>query len=438
MESISDAISTFKNKRVLVVGDIMLDRWTFGDVVKISPEAPVPVVRKTEESVTLGGAGNVANNLAALGARVFLSGVIGDDNNKKTVLRLLKESGVNTDAILVDRARPTTEKHRVIAKNGHQLFRLDVETTDHLDMTQEHRLYTRIAPLIKKSDVLILSDYAKGVFSRKLAQTIITSAKKARKLVLADFKPKHKLYFRDADIVSPNLEEAREMTGLDRIDEIGTRLARDLRAHVALTRGEEGISVFRYKGRKPAYHVPGKRIRMFDVAGAGDTVIATLALGIASGLELEAAAVLANEAGAITVQKPGTATLSLEELASAFKVSSHIESAKAIPKVWGYEKWLENNEKYCCKVLSVKKGYQCSLHYHKKKDETFVVTGGHIRLELGNEILHLRPGAFIRIPPRTKHRFTGIEDSLIMEVSTHHDEADSYRLVKSRKVTGSK
>ena len=140
MESISDAISKFKNKRVLVVGDIMLDRWTFGDVVKISPEAPVPVVRKTEESVTLGGAGNVANNLAALGARVFLSGVIGDDYNKKTVLRLLKENGVNTDAILVDRARPTTEKHRVIAKNGHQLFRLDVETTDHLDTTQERHL----------------------------------------------------------------------------------------------------------------------------------------------------------------------------------------------------------------------------------------------------------------------------------------------------------
>src|SRR3989344_3241451 len=433
MERISDAISKFKNIRVLVVGDIMLDRWTFGDVVKISPEAPVPVVRKTEESVTLGGAGNVANNLAALGARVFLSGVIGDDYNKKTILRLLKENGVNTDAILVDRARPTTEKHRVIAKNGHQLFRLDVETTDHLDMTQEHRLYTRIAPLIKKSDVLILSDYAKGVFSRKLAQTIITTAKKAKKAVLADFKQKHKLYFRDADIVSPNLEEAREMTGLDRVDEIGTRLARDLRAHVALTRGGEGMSVFRYRSKKPPYHIPGKRIRMFDVAGAGDTVIATLALVLAPALDLEAAAFLANEAGAIVVQKQGTATVSLEELASALNVRSHIESAKKVSKTWGHETWLENNEKYCCKVLFVKKRFQSSLHYHKKKDETFVITSGHIRLELGSDVMYLRPGAFIRIPPGTRHRFTGMEDSVIMEASTHHDEADSYRLEKSRK-----
>jgi mannose-6-phosphate isomerase-like protein (cupin superfamily) len=282
--------------------------------------------------------------------------------------------------------------------------------------------------------VLILSDYAKGVFSRKLVQKIISSATRAGKPIIADFKPVNRSFFRGANIISPNLEEGRAMTGLSRVEDVGKRLAKDIRAHVVLTRGGEGISVFRYKGRKPAYHVPGKRIRMFDVAGAGDTVIATLALGIASGLELEAAAVLANEAGAITVQKPGTATLSLEELASAFKVSSHIESAKAIPKVWGNEKWLENNEKYCCKVLSVKKGYQCSLHYHKKKDETFVVTSGHIRLELGKEVLHLRPGAFIRIPPRTKHRFTGIEDSLIMEVSTHHDEADSYRLEKSRKI----
>ena len=144
--------------------------------------------------------------------------------------------------------------------------------------------------------------------------------------------------------------------------------------------------------------------------------------------------ILANEAGAIVVQKPGTATLSREELASTVEGKNHVESVKMIPKLWGYEQWIENNEKYCCKILALNKGYQCSLHYHKNKDETFLVTAGHVRLELGDEVMHLRPGSFVRVLPNTPHRFAGIEDSLITEISTHHEDSDSYRIEESRKM----
>lgn len=433
MNDLTGRINAFKNKRMLVVGDIMLDRWTFGRVTRISPEAPVPIIEKTAEKTTLGGAGNVANNLAALGARVYLAGVVGDDTNKKSIMDLLKEKKIGRDAVLVHATRRTTEKHRIVSENSHQLFRLDIESTERLEAGEERRLFKLITPLIKKSDAVILSDYGKGVFSREFARDLIAACKKAGKTVLADFKPKNKKYFLEADVISPNLNEGREMTGLERAQDVGTRLTKDFRAHVVLTRGGDGLSVFR-RGAK-AYNVPGKKIKVFDVSGAGDTTIAVLALGLVSGLGIETAALLANEAGAIVVQKPGTATLSIEELASAFKISTHVENVDIVPKVWGYEKWLENNDKYCCKILSVKKGYQCSLHYHKSKDETFVVTEGHVRLELGKEVLHLRPGAFVRIPPNTHHRFTGIENSLIMEVSTHHDEADSYRLEESKKVS---
>jgi mannose-6-phosphate isomerase-like protein (cupin superfamily) len=250
--------------------------------------------------------------------------------------------------------------------------------------------------------------------------------------VLADFKPQNRSFFYGVDLISPNLEEGMLMTGAHAPQEIGKKLVDEFGAYVVLTRGSDGMSAFR-KGDAQEFHVPGKKIKVFDISGAGDTAVATLALALASGASVQDAATLSNEAGAIVVQKPGTATLSAEELVSACAAGSRIENLQIVPKLWGHEKWVENNDKYCCKILSVNKGYQCSLHYHEKKDETFVVTQGHIRLELGSEVHHLYPGSFMRIPPKTPHRFTGIEDSLITEVSTHHDEADSFRLEKSRK-----
>lgn len=432
MDNILDSIKSFREKNILVVGDLMLDRWTFGRISKLSPEAPVPVVEKTHQTLTLGGAANVAHNIAALGAHVGIAGVIGNDHNGSEILTLLINKKIPTDGIYIQKNRPTTEKHRIVSGENHQLLRLDLETTDNLSEEDEDKFYRNLYPLLEACDAVILSDYAKGVFSRGLAQRILAEAKRLEKITLADFKPRNKSFFYGADIISPNLEEGRRMTGFHDSREVGVQLVRDFNAYVVLTRGGDGISAFKTSDAEE-FHVPGKRIKVFDVSGAGDTAVASLALGLASGLSVQSAVMLSNEASAIVVQKPGTATLTADELASAFKIDTHIENIDIVPKVWGYEKWIENNVKYCCKILSLNRGYQCSLHYHKEKDETFMVTQGHVRLELGDEVLHLRPGSFVRVPPGTHHRFTGMEDSLIMEVSTHHDEADSYRIEESRK-----
>jgi D-beta-D-heptose 7-phosphate kinase/D-beta-D-heptose 1-phosphate adenosyltransferase len=432
-DNLRSAIDKFKGAKILVIGDVMLDHYTFGDVERISQEAPIPVIRKSSEKFTLGGAGNVANNLIALGASVPLAGVIGNDEAGLRVMSILKEKGIDTDAVVVLPHRSTTEKHRIVSGENHQMLRLDREEKEHLTFEEEERCYALLVPLIKKADAIIISDYAKGFFSERFAQKIIALAKAEHKTLLADFNPKNKKYFMGVDIITPNLKEARELTGLYDVEEIGPQLVRDFGVHAIVTRGGDGMSLFRREDSSH-YHVPGKKIKVFDVSGAGDTSIAVLALGVVTGLAIDDAVVLANEAGTIVVQKPGTATLSREELASTLKTDNLVENVKMVPKVWGYEQWIENNEKYCCKILGLNKGYQCSLHYHKNKDETFLVTAGHVRLELGSEVLHLRPGSFARVLPNTPHRFAGIENSLIMEISTHHEDSDSYRIEESRKM----
>ena len=175
---------------------------------------------------------------------------------------------------------------------------------------------------------------------------------------------------------------------------------------------------------------------MFDVSGAGDTVLAALILGITCGLTLENASRVANNAGGLVVAKPGVATITREELSAFLGEEKHVELVEMVPKLWGYEKWLENNDKYCCKLLSLKKGYQCSLHKHKIKDEMFFIIQGHVRLEVGKKVMHMLPGSFVRITSGILHRFRGIEDSIIIEVSTHHEDSDSYRVEESMKVEG--
>lgn len=430
-QKIVKAIKNFSKKRVAVVGDLMLDRFTYGDVTRISPEAPIPIFKQTHEKLALGGAANVANNLASLGAKVTLCGVVGNDNDKKSFMRLIKDSDINGSHIFTDKTRHTTVKNRMVSGNN-QLLRLDNEDTSFIDHQTEKKLIAKIVPLVTKNDIIVLSDYSKGIFSKRLVKEIISSAKRHRKKILGDVKPKYMDFFLGVDLISPNLKEAREMTGLENVEEVGKSLVKHFKTDVFITRGPDGITLFRRNGKST--HIPGKKVEVFDVSGTGDTVVALLALAVVSGLDLESAGHLANIAGAIVVKKPGTATLTSEELLSALDFDSNIVNVGIVPKVWGYEKWLENNDKYCCKILSLNKGYQCSLHYHKDKDELFVVAKGHVRMEKNGKVIHLREGDFVRMEPGTIHRFTGAEDSIIMEVSTHHDERDSYRLEKSKKV----
>ena len=430
---LKEAISTFKNKVVLVLGDVMLDQYSLGEVSRISPEAPIPIFKNMGVNSVPGGAANVALNLASLGASVILSGVVGNDDRKEKLINILKKAKIDVGGVIIDNSRPTTLKHRFIA-NNHQLLRFDDETVEHLHSAKENKIISFVNKNIAKVDIVILSDYAKGVFSKKLTQAVIKIAKRNKKKIIADIKPRNKDYFSGVDILVPNLKEAREITGLNNVLHIGPALKKHFRSDIVLKRGSDGITVWKKNENKPK-HLRARKVKVFDVSGAGDTVIATLALGLASGLDLKSSAILGNHAGGIVVQKPGTATISIDELEGVLRTGNHIEKVEIVAKVWGYEKWLENNPKYCCKILSLNKGYQCSLHYHKEKDEMFLVTKGQVKLELAKEVTYLRKGNFIRIPPGTVHRFYGVEDSEILEVSTHHKEEDSYRLEESKRVS---
>lgn len=431
MQEYKDAIVQFSQKSVLVVGDIMVDHYTYGSVSRVSPEAPVPVLLKTKEERVLGGAANVAFNLCTLGARVTMAGVVGDDHHKDTVSSLLKDAGIGT-CLLVDRTRSTTVKHRLVGTANQQLLRLDHEHTHHLSSEQEEAFLSQIKKMLSSVDAVVLSDYAKGFFSRNFTQKIIVAAQKRGVLVTADIKPKNKEYFRGVALLTPNWKEATEMSGEHDVLQVGSALRDYFDSDILLTRGGDGIDVFSKGGHD---HLPTKKIQVFDVTGAGDTVIATATLALLGGLPAKEAGVLANVAGGVVVQKTGTSFLNSEELLSALEAQHDIAGVDMVEKVWGYEKWLENNEKYCCKLLVLNKGYQCSLHYHKDKDEMFLVTKGHVRMELDGEVSHMRPGNFVRLSPGTVHRFTGMEDSEIIEVSTTHFEEDSYRLETSGKAT---
>lgn len=431
MEHLRRAIKQFADKRILVVGDIMLDQYTYGEVTRMSPEAPVPILRKSEEKFVLGGAANVAHNAAALGAEVTLCGFVGNDSRKSKLLELLEKSRISSAGVLELSDRSTILKNRLVA-SGHQLLRVDDEVVKPVDEEAEERLIAAVKRLLPDCEAIIFSDYAKGALSQRVAAEIIRLAKKNRKLIVADLKPVNKKIFYGVDVITPNLREGIEMAGTAILEEVGPNLVKAFHAAVVLTMGENGIYVF--DKANSAKHLPSRKVKVFDVSGAGDTVAAAVALGMVSGLDLEGAAYLANLAGGIVVQKFGTATLSAEELLSALGSHRDVNAVEIVPKLWGFEKWLENNDKYCSKLLSLNKGYQCSLHSHKLKDEMFLITKGHIRLELGNEVLHLRENNYVRIPPGTIHRFTGMEDSEILEISTHHDEADTHRLEESKKI----
>lgn len=431
-KSLREKLLKFKNKKILVVGDIILDQYSFGVVSRISPEAPIPILQKTEEKFIPGGAANVANNIVDLGATVSLCGVIGNDIEGKILLKILRDKKINIGCIIKDKLRPTTVKHRFI-QGFHQLLRTDEEFTDNIDLASEKKLISLIKNNIENVDCIVFSDYAKGLFSKNLTKAIIALAKKYKKLTLADIKPRNKLFYKNVDFITPNLKEGQEMSGKTDAVEVIKKLARYFHSNIILTKGVDGIDIFDQNENKYE-QISTKHIKVFDVSGAGDTVVAVIALSLVSGISLKDAAKLANIAGGIVVQKIGTATITFEELQSELQEINHVEGLAIVPKVWGYEKWLENNEKYCSKLLYINKGYQCSLHYHKKKDEMFIILKGNVRMEIDKKIMHMREGHFQRILPGTRHRFRGIEDSIIIEVSTHHEEEDSYRLEKSRKV----
>jgi rfaE bifunctional protein kinase chain/domain len=300
----------FAKTNLLVVGDVMLDRYWFGDSDRISPEAPVPVVQVAKVDERLGGAANVARNVAALGANTTILGVIGEDEAGTRIGELLQQSGVNSQ-LEVDPKVPTTVKLRVIARQQ-QLIRLDFEETP--SQTALEQKLARFEKALGTADVLVLSDYGKGALSQVAA--MIEYARAHNKVILVDPKGEDYEKYRGATVITPNRSELRQVVGRWADENDLTRRAQDLRRSLGidallLTRSEEGMSLFTDQG---VSHVRAQAREVFDVSGAGDTVIATLAVALAAQWPLDRAMALANRAGGIVVGKLGTATVTSEEL----------------------------------------------------------------------------------------------------------------------------
>ena len=300
----------FSKARLLVVGDVMLDRYWFGDTNRISPEAPVPVVQVGKIDERLGGAANVSRNVAALGAKTTILGLIGDDEAGRRVTDLLKSSDVNSQ-LEIDSKVPTTVKLRVIARQQ-QLIRLDFEEAPS-ESALAHKL-ERYEKLVGDADVVILSDYGKGTLGQ--VALMIEQARAQKKMILVDPKGDDYAKYRGATVLTPNRSELRQVVGQWTSEDDLTKRAQDLRKSLnlealLLTRSEEGMSLFTDVG---VSHVKAQAREVFDVSGAGDTVIATLAVALAAGWPLERAMALANRAGGIVVGKLGTATVTSEEL----------------------------------------------------------------------------------------------------------------------------
>ena len=313
----------------MVAGDLMLDEWLWGRVRRISPEAPVPVVEVQSHSYTLGGAGNVASNLAALGARVSVVGVIGNDEAAGRLLSLFKKMGVETRGVTRIPGRPTTQKTRIVAHHQ-QVVRADRESADGIAPRVRERLCRALASYDGRADGVVISDYGKGAVDASLVRT--ATKYKSRAIVTGDPKPANIGAFVGLDCIAPNAGEAESASGVaiasDRdLARAGASLVRRTRCrHVLITRGESGMTLFSRQG-KP-FTVPAVARQVFDVSGAGDTVVSALTLALAAGASIERAVTIASLAAGVVVEKLGTATATPKEI---IEFAKHEGVAEAVP-----------------------------------------------------------------------------------------------------------
>ena len=313
-------LQRFPQASLLVIGDLILDHYVMGRVSRISPEAPVPVVHVESETLRLGGAANVFNNILALGGKADLCGVIGADESGRLLLKELGKSRSGRGGVIIDHDRPTTRKSRVIAHNQ-QIVRYDMEGRQELKGTLQKRLLRYVESRIRELSCIVVSDYAKGVVSAAL-MTELTRMAALRKIpIIVDPKVEHFSYYKGVTVMTPNHLEATQAAGLhgdddQTINQAGALLRQRLGCQsVLITRGEKGMSL--YEGEGTSWHLPTQARQVYDVTGAGDTVIGTLALALATGANMREAATLANHAAGIVVGMVGTATVSPKQLLEA-------------------------------------------------------------------------------------------------------------------------
>ncbi len=323
-------VDRFPQVKILVVGDIMMDRFIWGKVSRISPEAPVPVVlvdnRDASETFGLGGAANVANNIHSLGGKALLCGIVGNDEMGRKVRGHLVEKGIG-HRIFIEEGRQTTVKTRVFA-NQQQVVRIDRETIEHPKVSVLRELSNFVMNEIDDVEGVIISDYGKGLLTGTLIRGMIRKARKSKKFIMVDPKLRNLRFYRGATVVTPNTKEASEASRVPVVDgssigKIGEKLLRELKCKaLVITRGEEGMAIFE-PHREPVY-VRTEAREVYDVTGAGDTVIGTLALALGSGTNVgvKEAATLANYAAGIVVGKMGTATATRKDLLDAIKKKS--------------------------------------------------------------------------------------------------------------------
>lgn len=321
LEQIHSAIGALKGHKVMIIGDLMLDHYMIGGVDRISPEAPVPVVRVERESSLLGGAGNVARNIASLGGQALLVATVGTDEDGNILERLCNEAKLET-RLIRDPARPTTKKTRIIAGNQ-QVVRVDQELAVPLQEAEFDELFTYLQTVIDEYPVIILSDYGKGFISREFMDRFMAMVEESehRPLVLVDPKTVNYDLYTGVDLLTPNTKEAGEgaglpVTGQDTVIRAGRALFERLQCkNLLITMGGDGMALF--QGVDDVSHIPTFARKVFDVTGAGDTVIATVALALSAGIELLTACTLANYAAGVVVAQVGAATASIDDLNEA-------------------------------------------------------------------------------------------------------------------------
>ena len=312
-------IRRFKDKNILVIGDIILDHYIWGKVNRISPEAPVPVVEVTRESFLLGGAANVAHNIVSLGGRASVIGMNGQDVAGEALMNILSQRGVNCDGIFTEN-RPTTVKTRVIAHNQ-QVVRFDREDKKYVDGKILKGILGYINSVLLRYDAVIVSDYKKGMVSSELIGDIVRKSKSKEMFIAVDPKIGHFDFYRGVSLITPNLMEASDGSKIEIRDDktllkAGRALMKNLSCKaVLITRGDQGMSLFE---KKKVTHIPTVARKVYDVTGAGDTVISAFTLALVSGADMEEAAVIANHAAGIVVGEVGTAVATADQIIESF------------------------------------------------------------------------------------------------------------------------
>lgn len=324
-------LDRFSEKKILVVGDVMLDRYWWGDVTRISPEAPVPVVRITNDTFAAGGAANVAANIAGLGAEPILLGIVGDDPEAQELSSALEKQGVSSEFLSLSEARSTIVKTRVVA-HGQHVVRVDREAITPLSENEETAITEAFASQIAVADALLISDYNKGLLTVNLVANFIAAARDRNIPVFADPKGNDYTKYSGSTVITPNRREAIEACSLSDDSADAVRLAGAMLLQTAdvenvlITQGENGMTLF--SRTESPFHLRATAVETFDVTGAGDTVIATLAVAHASGFSLEQSSALANIAAGHVVQQVGTSIIHRDELERLFVEALDDESSE--------------------------------------------------------------------------------------------------------------